>query len=228
MIRIHPSHARGSADHGWLQTRFSFSFDTYVDRERMGYGPLRVINDDIIAPYGGFGMHPHRDMEIITVVIDGALEHADDQGHRGVIGRGEVQFMRAGSGIVHSERNALTTPLHLFQIWIYPKTKGLAPAYEQRRFDAFEQRGTCVRLVGEGGISIDQDATIDSLLLDATQRVVLEAPAKLWGRLVLVVKGEVRLNEITLRSGDEAQIEDEASTLEALQEAHVLIFELRL
>ncbi|MBN2895354.1 MAG: pirin family protein [Campylobacterales bacterium] len=177
MIRIHPHSARGSADHGWLQSRFSFSFDRYVDRARMGYGPLRVINDDIIAQGGGFGMHPHRDMEIITVVIEGQLEHADDQGHRGIIGRDEVQFMRAGSGIVHSERNAGETPLHLFQIWISPKTKGLSPAYEQRRFDAFEQRGTCVRLVGEGGIAIDQDASIDSLILEPKQRIVLEAPA---------------------------------------------------
>src|SRR5438105_2352081 len=152
MIRVRKSNDRGHASHGWLDTYHTFSFDTYYDPSNMGFRSLRVINEDRVAGGQGFGMHPHRDMEIITYVLEGALEHRDSMGNRGVIKPGEVQHMSAGSGVRHSEYNASPTdPVHLLQIWIQPDRAGIKPEYEQQPLDREAARGTLFQVAGPKG-----------------------------------------------------------------------------
>jgi redox-sensitive bicupin YhaK (pirin superfamily) len=163
MLTIRRAADRGSFDHGWLQTSHTFSFGDYRDPEHMGFRALRVINDDVVAPGQGFGMHPHRDMEIVTVVLAGALEHRDSLGTGAVIHPGEVQVMTAGTGILHSEFNpSATEPVHLYQIWLFPKRKGLPPRYDQKAFDAAARRAGWQRLASGAGrddaLTIHQDA----------------------------------------------------------------------
>ncbi len=213
MIDIRRSEDRGHANHGWLDTYHSFSFADYHDPDHMGYSVLRVINDDRIAPAGGFGTHPHRNMEIITYVLSGALEHKDSMGNGSIIRAGDVQRMSAGSGVTHSEFNASTEePVHLLQIWILPERTGLPPSYAQIAVPAREKRGA-LRLVAGGdgtdtAVSINQDAKIYASLLEAGEQVTHTPGAKrrTW---IQVARGALSVNGVGLETGDGAAIVDE-------------------
>jgi redox-sensitive bicupin YhaK (pirin superfamily) len=231
MITIRPADERGLADFDWLQSRHSFSFGQYYDPRHMGFGPLRVINDDKVAPGAGFGMHPHRDMEIITVVLEGALEHQDSLGTGSIIRPGDVQRMSAGTGIRHSEFNASADePVHFLQIWIIPAAQGMAPAYAQTHFSDAERQGR-LRLAAsgdgrDGSLSLHQDADLFVARLGAGERVE-HAPAahrRLW---LQVATGDVRLNGRQLGGGDGAAIADEpVLTIEGGDDAQVLLFDM--
>ena len=231
MITVRRSQERGGADHGWLQTRHTFSFADYRDPKWMGFRSLRVINDDVVQPSGGFPTHPHRDMEIVSYVVEGALEHRDSMGNGSVIRPGEVQRMTAGTGVTHSERNpSASEPMRLMQIWILPERTGLTPGYEQVAFPAAERRGR-LRLVAsrdgrEGSVTIHQDAALLAALLAPgdTVRHALAPGRHAW---VQVVKGRVRLGDVSLSEGDGAALSSEAAVdLTGVEPADVLVFDL--
>jgi len=230
MLTVRPARERGHADHGWLDSWHSFSFADYHDPSHMGYSVLRVINDDRIAKGGGFGAHPHRDMEIVTYILDGALAHRDSMGNGSVIRPGDVQRMSAGSGVVHSEANANEGETRLLQIWILPQQRGGAPGYEQIHFDDAALRDQ-LRLVAspdgrEGSVRIQQDAAIYASRLKAGAKV--QHPFSSTRKAYLqVAKGELRLNGTHLKEGDGAMLEQE-STLElaAVTDAEALLFDL--
>ncbi|MCB4359475.1 pirin family protein [Quatrionicoccus australiensis] len=231
MIVLRPSEQRGYADHGWLQARHSFSFADYHDPAEMGWGALRVINEDRVAPGTGFGRHGHRDMEIVTYILSGALEHQDSLGHGGIIQRGEVQRMSAGKGILHSEFNPSSDETtHLLQIWIEPAAPGSAASYEQQALPLGEMRADW-RLVASpdgaaGSTTIGQDARLWARLLGAGEAAQYRpAPGRL--AYVHVVHGRLSLNGQNLASGDGAKIADE-ELLEFLadEEAEFLLFDL--
>lgn len=208
---LHRSDERGIAEHGWLHSRFSFSFAEYHNRERMGFGALRVINDDIVEPGGGFGMHPHRDMEIVTLVIKGTLEHKDSDGNHGLIHAGEVQYMSAGSGIEHSEFNPSPDErVELFQIWIHPHTRGLLPRYEQRDFHHQGSRNRWMLIISSDGredsIAIRQNAFIRTARLQEAHSLISEPLVEGHGRLLMVIEGEVSSCGYTLGRRDELQV----------------------
>ncbi len=211
MITLRPAAARGRADFGWLDSRHSFSFGEYHDPKHMGFGPLRVINEDRVQPAQGFGTHAHSDMEIISYVLEGALEHKDSIGTGSVIRPGDVQRMSAGSGIRHSEFNpSQTEPVHFLQIWLIPDEDGIPPGYEQKRFD--DKRGR-LRLVAspdgrEGSVTVHLDARLYAAVLDSGQTLPhLPAPGrKLW---VQVARGALELDGQRLEAGDGAAIQDE-------------------
>ena len=231
MINIRKAHERGHADHGWLNTWHTFSFADYYDPEQMGYSSLRVINDDRVAPGAGFPTHPHRDMEIVTYVLSGSLEHKDSMGNGTVIRPGEVQRMSAGTGIRHSEFNASASEeVHLLQIWIMPDRDGLTPSYEQKFFEAAKKLGK-LRLVAspdgnDGSVTIHQDAKLYAGLIDP------EHPAEhalLPGRRAYlhVARGAASLNGEALEAGDGARIENESKIrLESNSSAEILLFDL--
>jgi redox-sensitive bicupin YhaK (pirin superfamily) len=230
-ISIRPAEERGHADFGWLKSRHSFSFGQYHDPRHMGFGPLRVINDDRVAPGAGFGMHPHRDMEIITIVLDGALEHKDSLGTGSVIRPGDVQKMSAGSGIRHSEFNpSPTEPVHFLQIWIEPAELGVTPAYAQAHFPASERQGR-LRLVAspdgsDGSLPLHQDARLYRTRLAPGETVghTTTAERRLW---LQVATGSVALQGTTLGAGDGAAIEGETSLeLTGIEDSEVLLFDL--
>lgn len=230
-LTLRKSEERGRADFGWLDSRHSFSFGHYYDEKHMGFGPLRVINDDRVAPGGGFAPHPHSDMEIISYVLDGALEHRDSLGTGSVIRPGDVQRMSAGTGIRHSEFNASKSePVHFLQIWIIPEKKGLAPAYEQKAFGESEKRGQ-FRLVGsrdgrDGSVTIHQDVDLHATLLSEGQVVThaLQSGRAAW---VQVARGTVTLNGEPLREGDGVAIQTPgALRLEASSDSEVLLFDM--
>jgi hypothetical protein len=231
MIKVLRSEERHHADMGWLSTYWHFSFDTYHDPANMNWGVLRVFNDDVIRPGQGFGSHPHRDMEIVTYVLEGDLEHRDSQGNTGVIHPGEVQVMSAGTGIVHSEYNhSKEDPVHLLQLWIMPRTKGLKPRWEQRQFTAEEGRGILLPVVSSGEIprtlTIDQDAAIYVSALAGGQSVVHKSRA---GRkaYLFVIQGGLAVNGHPLKAGDQARVADEPElTLQAAQEAELILLDL--
>jgi redox-sensitive bicupin YhaK (pirin superfamily) len=231
MIKVIKSEERHHADMGWLSTYWHFSFDTYYDPGNMNWGALRVFNDDVIQPGQGFGMHPHRDMEIVTYVLDGELEHSDNQGNTGVIHPGEVQVMSAGTGIVHSEYNHSRERLvHLLQLWVMPRTKGSRPRWEQQRFTPEDRRGILLPVVSAGDIpgtpAIDQDATIYVTALRAGQAVAHKSRA---GRkaYLFVIQGSLSVNGIPLTTGDQARIADEPElTLEAGEDAELILLDL--
>jgi len=231
MIKVIKSEDRYHADFGWLSTYWHFSFDTYHDPSNMSWGALRVFNDDVIRPGQGFGSHPHRDMEIVTVVLEGELEHRDNQGNTGVIHPGEVQVMSAGTGIVHSEYNhSKERPVHLLQLWIMPRTKGLKPRWEQRQFTQAERSGTLLPVVSDGKVPgtlhIDQDATISVTALKAGQAVVHKSRP---GRkaYVFVIAGELLLNGAPVKAGDQARIADEPElNLKAVEDGEVIFLDL--
>ncbi|NJL45078.1 MAG: pirin family protein [Leptolyngbyaceae cyanobacterium SM2_3_12] len=214
MITIRPSHERGAANFGWLDTRHTFSFSNYYDPEHMGFAALRVINEDKIAPSQGFGTHGHRDMEIITYVLAGALEHKDSLGNGSVIRPGDVQRMTAGTGIRHSEFNASATdPVHLLQIWVLPETEGLNPGYEEIHI-ASEQKQGQLRLVGSrdgrhGSVTIHQDVSLYATALAAGETVEhrLEPGRVAW---LQVAQGAITLNGQALTAGDGAAIRAES------------------
>jgi redox-sensitive bicupin YhaK (pirin superfamily) len=231
MIELRKSADRGHAQHGWLESDHSFSFADYYDPQHMGFGALRVINDDRIAPGMGFGTHGHRDMEIITYVLEGEIGHKDSIGNGSVIRPGDVQRMSAGSGVRHSEFNpSSSNRTHLLQIWIEPNVTGIAPEYEEKRFEAAEKRGQ-LRLVaspdGQGGsTTIHQDARLYVGLFDGNERASMKLPA---GRRAYVhlARGELEVNGIALKAGDAVQLTDEAQLeLRQGRQAEVLVFDL--
>ena len=231
MLTIRKSEDRGHADHGWLKSHHSFSFANYYDPAHMGWGNLRVINDDFIAPGGGFGMHGHRDMEIVTYVTTGALAHKDSMGNGTVIPPGDVQRMSAGSGVRHSEFNhAPDQTTHLFQIWIEPREKDIAPGYEQKSFADAEKRGR-LRLIAspdgaDGSVTIHADAALYAGLFDGDEAATLPLnPAR--KAYVHVACGTLAVNGRNLREGDAALLADESRlTLSDGQDAEVLVFDL--
>jgi len=231
MIRIRRSDERGRADHGWLDTRHTFSFASYHDPDHMGFRALRVLNDDRVAPGGGFPTHAHRDMEIVSYVVDGALEHRDSLGTGSVIRPGDVQRMTAGTGVRHSEYNASRErPTRFLQIWILPEAAGLPPGYEQRHFPAAERRGR-LRLVGsrdgrDGSIRIHQDVAIHAGLLADGDTVRHEFAEGRHG-WIQVVRGEIDLGQERLREGDGAAVSGEPSVeLTGRDDAEILVFDL--
>jgi quercetin 2,3-dioxygenase len=231
MINIRKSNDRGRANHGWLDTHFTFSFADYFDPEHVQFRTLRVMNDDRVAGGGGFPMHPHRDMEIVTYVLEGALEHRDSMGNGSVIKPGDVQYMSAGTGVTHSEFNpSKTEPVHLYQIWMLPEKKGLKPAYDQKNFGEAEKRGK-LRLVAspdgrDGSLKIRQDNELYATVLGVGDSVkhALKPERHAY---VQVARGSVKLNGQQLAEGDGAAISAEkAVELTGVKDAEVLLFDL--
>ena len=231
MITLRPAHERGHFDHGWLDTRHTFSFSEYMDPRFMGWGPLRVINEDRVQPGQGFPTHAHRDMEIISYVLAGALEHRDSLGTGSVIRPGDVQRMSAGTGVRHSEFNpSATEPVHFLQIWIEPLRRSIAPGYEQKTFPEADKRGR-LRLVAapdgaDGSVTIHQDARVYATVLDRGAEVkhALGPGRRAW---MQVTRGALALNGATLVAGDGAAVSDEASlVIGARERAEALLFDL--
>lgn len=228
---IRKSADRGTARLGWLDSRHSFSFGGYFDPAHMGFGPLRVINEDRVAPGGGFPTHPHRDMEIVSYVLDGALAHKDSLGAASVIRPGDVQRMTAGTGVTHSEYNASDeAPVHFLQIWIVPEREGLAPGYEQKRFAPAEKRGR-LRLVAsrdgrDGSITVHRDVDVYATALAPGERVAHEMrPGR--GAWVQVARGDVLVNGARLEAGDGlAATGDGELLLEGESESEALLFDM--
>lgn len=233
MITIRNANERGHADFGWLKSQHSFSFGNYHDPKHMGFGPLRVINQDRVSPGAGFDTHGHRDMEILSYVIEGALEHKDNTGTGSVILPGDIQRMSAGSGILHSEFNhSKLKPVHFLQIWIVPAEQGLAPGYEQKQFGKQDLSNKFTLIAGpQGGpnaVKIHQDASLYLGVLESgeSHNVAIALERGLW---VQVVKGSVSLNGQELVAGDGAAIEQESAiTIASLDDAEVLLFDLRI
>lgn len=231
MITLRPARHRGHADHGWLDSYHSFSFADYYDPNHMGFSVLRVINEDRVAPGQGFGAHPHRDMEIISIVLEGELEHKDSMGNVARIKPGEVQRMTAGTGVVHSEYNPQPAqPVHFLQIWILPAERNVAPSYDQAYFPPEERRGVLRRVVspdgGDGSITIGQDASLYLTTLEGGQQVAhtLAAGRKAY---VQVLRGKALLDGQPLEAGDGARIQDQAAVmLQGASDAEVLLFDL--
>ena len=233
MITVRPSAERGHANHGWLDTYHSFSFDTYHDPAHMGFRSLRVINEDWVAGGKGFPPHGHRDMEIVTYVLDGALQHQDSMGNGSVIRPGEVQRMSAGTGVTHSEYNPSPTErLHLLQIWIKPEARGLEPSYEQKKFPAEGRRGrlqlVASRDAREGSVTIHQDAALYAAALAPKQAFThnLGAGRHAW---LQVARGAVTLNGVALKAGDGAAASDETALKIAgagSSDSEILLFDL--
>jgi hypothetical protein len=231
MIAVRPAAERGHADHGWLDTRHTFSFASYHDPRHMGFRSLRVINEDRVKPGEGFGTHAHRDMEILTWVLDGALGHKDSMGNGSVIRPGDLQRMSAGTGVTHSEFNpSPEAPVHFLQIWLQPRERGLPPGYEQKRFPPEERRGR-LRLVAagdgrDGAVTIHQDADLWTALLQPGESVrhALAPGRYAW---LHVARGAVSLNGSTLGAGDGAAVSDEAALeIAGAADAEVMLFDL--
>lgn len=231
MLTVRKASERGRSQTDWLDSRHTFSFADYVDPRHMGFGPLRVINEDVVAPGRGFGRHPHRDMEILSYVLEGALQHADSMGTGSIIRPGDVQRMSAGTGVLHSERNhSGSEPVHFMQIWIEPDTRGLPPGYEQKRFD--DRKRNALRLVAsrdgrDGSVTIHQDASLYVAAFDpgATITVDLAPGRRAW---VQVLVGDVSVNGVSLARGDGGSIEREASVsiVGGREPSEVLVFDL--
>ena len=233
MIKLRPADERGHAEHGWLSSRHTFSFADYYDPRHMGFRALRVINEDKVQPGKGFGTHGHRDMEIVSYVLDGALEHKDSLGTGSVIRPGDVQRMSAGTGVRHSEFNASKSDLvHFLQIWLLPEKPDLPPSYEQKNFEPAARRGKLLLVASpqgkDGALTVHQDVRLYAGLLGKQERADLElSPGRhAW---VQLARGELTLNGTALRAGDGAAVSDEQRL--ALQgsgegEAEVLVFDL--
>jgi quercetin 2,3-dioxygenase len=233
MIVKRPSHERGHADHGWLDTRHTFSFARYYDRRYTGFRDLLVINEDRVQPSQGFPTHSHDNMEIISYVVEGALEHRDSLGNGSIIRPGDVQRMSAGTGVTHSEFNpSATEPVHFLQIWITPDRQGLTPSYEQQTIASTELRDT-LKLVaakdgggGGGAVAIHQDARVfaSRITAGATLTHKLGPQRHAW---IQVIDGSLKVDDVPLIAGDGAAVSDEAGlALEAVTDAHVLLFDL--
>jgi hypothetical protein len=231
MIAIRKSDDRGHADHGWLNTRFTFSFADYYDPKHEQFRTLRVMNDDRVSGGGGFPNHPHRDMEIVTYVLEGALEHRDSMGNGSVIRPGDVQYMSAGTGVTHSEFNASPKdPVHLYQIWMFPDKQGYKPAYDQKNFSEVEKRGKLRLLASpdgrDGSVKIRQDNELYATILGANESVrhTLRPERHAY---VQIARGSVKLNGKQLEEGDGATISAEKSVeLVGVKNAEVLLFDL--
>jgi redox-sensitive bicupin YhaK (pirin superfamily) len=231
MIRLRPAGERGRTQTNWLDSRHTFSFNRYYDPRHTGFRKLLVINEDRVAPGQGFGAHSHGDMEILSYVVDGALEHRDSAGGSGVIRPNELQRMSAGTGVSHSEFNASETePVHFLQIWILPEREGLKPGYEQRAFPERERRGRLRLLAsregGDGSLTIHQDVKVYDALLARGDELThqLARERHVWLQLI---KGAVNVNGTTLRAGDGAAVSEEASlTISASEDAEIMLFDL--
>ena len=229
MMRTRKAQDRGHFDHGWLDTWHTFSFADYFDPAHMGFRALRVMNEDRVAPGQGFGMHGHRDMEIVTIVLDGALEHRDSMGHGEVLRPGELQRMSAGTGIMHSEFNPSDrAPVHLYQIWLQPERQGLRPEYEQRRFDAKERAGRFQLAASpdgaEGALTIHQDARISLAALGPQDLTHPIRPGRhAW---LQVLRGQVKANGLALAAGDGAALSDESMLTVQGEGSEVMLFDL--
>ncbi|MBE9010801.1 pirin family protein [Pseudanabaenaceae cyanobacterium LEGE 13415] len=231
MLTVRKSNDRGHADHGWLNSYHTFSFASYYDPAHMGFRKLRVINEDRVAGGGGFAPHSHRDMEIISYVLDGGLEHQDSMGNQSVIRPGEVQRMTAGTGVTHSEYNASKTDTaHFLQIWILPERSNLTPGYEQKFYTPEEKRGQ-LRLIAsqegrDGSVTVHQDLNLYATVLGNEEKVTypITPERHLW---VQIARGTAIVNGETLSAGDAAAIENE-STLELIgqEDAEILVFDL--
>jgi redox-sensitive bicupin YhaK (pirin superfamily) len=231
MIAVRKAESRGFADHGWLHSRHTFSFGSYYDPGHMGISNLRVINDDRVAPGGGFSTHGHRDMEIVTYVLSGALEHKDNLGNGSVIRPGDVQRMSAGTGVLHSEYNhSGDEPVHFLQIWLEPNRLDAEPGYAQKHFPAEQRRGRLQLLVSpdgrDGSISTNQDALLYGALLEAGE-AVQQALALGRQAYLQVARGSVLLNGEALTAGDGAHVQDDrVIRIESTDSAEVLLFDL--
>jgi redox-sensitive bicupin YhaK (pirin superfamily) len=229
MSELRLARERGHANHGWLDSWHSFSFADYYDPEHMGFGPLRVINEDRIQKGAGFGTHGHRDMEIITYVLEGAVAHRDSIGTGSTIVPGDVQRMSAGTGVRHSEYNAAEGVTHFLQIWIEPELTGIAPEYEQKRFEPEEKRGR-LRLIAspdrrDGSLLIHQDARVYAGLFDGAERAELALAAGRKG-YVHVARGSLKVNGQELGAGDALKAEGGKLSFESGRAAEVLAFDL--
>lgn len=231
MLTIRKSEDRGHVDHGWLDTRHTFSFASYFDRDHLRFRTLRVINEDVVQPGHGFGTHPHDNMEIITYVLEGALEHKDSMGKGSVMQPGEVQRMSAGSGITHSEFNhSQSERVHLLQIWILPAKRGITPSYEQREFAVEERRGRLCLVISPdaaaNALGINQDARVYLSLLSNGEQLAheIEAGRGVW---IQVARGKLTVNGTELVAGDGAAVESE-TRIEVVSEAEseFLLFDL--
>jgi quercetin 2,3-dioxygenase len=230
---IRRANERGAADFGWLDSRHSFSFGKYFDPAHMGFGPLRVINEDRVAPGGGFPPHPHKDMEIISYVLDGALAHKDSTGAGSIVRAGDVQRMTAGTGVRHSEYNASDrSPAHFLQIWILPEREGLAPGYEQKCFSPQDKRGR-LRLIAskdgrDGALTIHRDVDLYATRLATGESVTHQlAPGR--GAWVQLARGKITVNGEQLECGDGIALsETDALRLEARDEAEALVFDMAM
>ncbi len=231
MNEIRRAGERGFADHGWLKSFHSFSFSNYYDPQNMGFGPLLVINEDRVKGGSGFSSHPHHDMEIISYVLSGALEHKDSMGNGSIIRPGDVQRMSAGTGVVHSEYNeSRTDTVHFLQVWITPEKQGISPGYEQKLFPEEDKRGRLCIVASpdgrDGSITIHQNALIFSALVDGKERVEHSLAD---GRqcYVHVARGNIRVNGEVLRAGDALKIRNESNvSIEHGEQAEVLLFDL--
>jgi redox-sensitive bicupin YhaK (pirin superfamily) len=224
-----PADTRGHSKSSWLDSWHSFSFAGFHDPARMGLGPLRVLNDDRVAPGQGFGAHPHRDMEIVSYVLSGALAHTDSQGHGGTIKAGEAQFMRAGSGVTHSEMNASkTAPVHFLQIWVVPRMRGAKPTYDQRPVDVSKPGEWFTIASGQGeGIQIDQDLSIRTAKFKAGMETNLpKHPGRAY--YAFVIEGAATVQGKALKTGDAIQLMEEPFTAKATADAHLLLFDVPL
>ncbi|MCC6794956.1 MAG: pirin family protein [Candidatus Hydrogenedentes bacterium] len=231
MVTVRKANERGHANHGWLDTYHTFSFSNYYDPEHMGFRALRVINEDVVAPGRGFGTHPHSDMEIVTYVLKGALQHKDSMGNGSVLKAGEVQRMSAGSGITHSEFNASKDePVHLYQIWLQPEKRGVEPSYEERTFDPAGKQGQWQTIASrdarDASMRINQDATLSLAALDGGSKLEypLEQGRHAW---LQVIRGEVSVNGTKLQTSDAAAVSNESTVkIEAGSDAEVMLFDL--
>lgn len=233
MLQIRKSATRGQANHGWLNSQHTFSFANYYDPRYTSFGPLRVINEDKVIGGQGFGTHSHSNMEIISYVLGGALEHKDSMGTGSVLRYGDVQRMSAGSGVSHSEFNhSADETVHFLQIWIFPDRENIEPSYQETHFSPEAKKGQ-LRLIAspdgaDGSLLIHQDARIYATLLDGAQRLSYSLGGK-RGAYVQVARGQLQVNGITLQAGDALQVSDETTlTLENGNDAEVLLFDLPL
>jgi redox-sensitive bicupin YhaK (pirin superfamily) len=231
MLAMRKAHDRNHANHGWLDSHHTFSFGSYYDPRHMGVSNLRVINDDTVAPGGGFATHGHNDMEIISYVLEGALEHKDSMGNGSVIRPGDVQRMSAGTGVSHSEYNHSTSePVHFLQIWLQPNAMGVEPSYDQRHFPVEQRRGYWVLMVSpdgrNGSIATRQDALMFGALLTRGKDLEYRFDTDRQGYLHLV-RGQLRVGDIILRQGDGLKIkEHELLELKGIEDAEILLFDL--
>ena len=228
---FYPASQRGGADHGWLQSYHSFSFAQFYHPEKIHFGMLRVLNDDIVAPGRGFGMHPHDNMEIITIPLFGTLAHRDSTGGSGEIQTGEVQIMHAGTGIYHSEMNASSSePVGLFQIWIFPEKKNIAPSYEQRKFAWQANMNKWTRVVApndEGALWINQKAWLNLTRLEAGTALSYLKNAEGSGFYLMAINGEIKVGDQILTDKDALGIwETDSIEIQATKEAQVLLIEV--
>jgi quercetin 2,3-dioxygenase len=235
--QITKSNEVGKADHGWLKAKHYFSFANYYNPEKMGFGKLRVINDDLVQVSSGFGTHPHKDMEIITIPLEGAVTHEDSKGNKGIVQRGEVQVMSAGKGILHSEHNQSdTTDLKLFQIWIEPNQLRVEPRYDQARFDYQNKRNQWTQLISpisekaEEGLKIYQTAYINGTLIDANKslKYKIKHPGE-NGVYILLTQGDVDIESINLKTRDSLALTDIGEfEIKANSNSELLVIEVPL